>query len=71
MASEIAPKMYCKMGRSQRLVLAAEKVLVDSKQMTVMAMTTGAQTLSHQSQPVSARLERGDFLEKKTGRILL
>jgi hypothetical protein len=50
-------------------VFFAEKVSVDSAQMTARATATGAQTLNHQRQPVSKRDECRGGLLKKTERI--
>src|ERR1017187_2956738 len=69
--SLMAPNQYPAMGRSQLLVFCAEKVPVDSMQMTAIAIATGAHTLNHQRQPASSRVHCRCGLRKKTGRIFL
>jgi hypothetical protein len=65
------PKQYSTMGLSQLLVFCAEKVSVDSMQMTAMAIATGVHTLTHQRQPACDGGDEGIELQKKTGRINL
>ncbi len=57
------------MGLSQLLVFWAEKVPVDSMQITVIAIAAGAHTRNHQCQPATVDCRCG--LEKKTERIFL
>jgi len=52
--SAMTPNKRCTMGRSQLLVFRAEKVFVDSMQMTATASTTGVHTLKPQRHPAAS-----------------
>src|ERR1700741_595558 len=63
--------MRSTIGRRKLLVFCAEKVAVDSMQMTATASTTGVHTRIHQRQPCMFSIDHGDGLKKKTEPILL